>query len=91
MAKGYMVFIEGTQCPKVIHPTFEAAMWQLRQLAEKHPGKEVLMFQLQKRAVNKDGVHTPLQCHIPSDFKHPERLTLSRLVYKKELNPTKVA
>jgi hypothetical protein len=91
MAKGYMIFVEGGECPQVVHAEFDAALWQMRSLAEKFPGKQVLLFQLHKRCVNKEGVNTALPCHIPADFKHPERLKLDRLVYKKDLKQEKAA
>jgi hypothetical protein len=91
MAKGYMIFVDGAGTPQVIHPTIEAAIWQMKQLAEKNPGKEVFLFQLVKRCANIDGAHTPLPCHIPPDFKNPELLKLDRLVYKKSLTKEKAA
>lgn len=91
MAKGYMIFVEGGETPKVVHPTYDSAFWQMKQLAEKFPGKEVMLFGLQKRTVNKDGIHTPLPCHIPDDFKNPERSKFDRLVFKNNLKTTKAA
>jgi hypothetical protein len=91
MAKGYMIFVDGGGTPQVIHTTFDAAMWQMKHLAEKNPGKEVFLFGLHKRCVNNNGVNAPLPCHIPADFKNPERLKLDRLVYKKDLEQEKVA
>ena len=89
--KGYMIFVDGAGTPQIIHPTIEAAIWQMKQLAEKNPGKEVFLFQLLKRCANIDGAHKPLPCHIPLDFKNPERLKLDRLVYKKHLKEEKAA
>ncbi|HEX3747645.1 MAG TPA: hypothetical protein VHW09_27105 [Bryobacteraceae bacterium] len=91
MAKGYMIFVEGGGTPDVIHATFDAALWNMKQLAEKSPGKEVFLFALHKRCVNRDGVTTRLPCHIPADFKNPERLRLDMLVHKKDLKPETAA
>ena len=91
MAKGYMIFVDGAGTPQVIHPTIEAAIWQMKQLAEKNPGKEIFLFHLLKRCANINGKHTPLPCHIPADFKNPERLKLDRLVYKKDVAKEKAA
>lgn len=81
MAKGYMCFVYGQGAPKVIHTTFETAMWQMKELARKFPDQEVMLFHLEKRAINKAGKHTPLPCHIPSDFDKSGLLDLKGLVF----------
>jgi hypothetical protein len=91
MAKGFMIFVDGCGTPQVIHTTFDAAMYHMKRLAELNPGKEVFLFGLHKRCVNKDGANTALPCHIPADFKNPERLKLDRLVFKKDLKQEKAA
>jgi hypothetical protein len=63
----------------------------MKQFAEKNQGKEIFLFQLLKRCANVDGAHMPLPCHIPPDFKNPERLKLERLVYKKSVTKEKAA
>lgn len=91
MGKGYMCFVDGQGTPQVVHPTYEQAIWQMKELAKKFPGQEVMVFHLEKRSVNKDGVHTPLPCHTPKDFKNPEQLRMDRLVFGKEKKPTQPA
>lgn len=83
MAKGFMLFVEGGNTPQVVQPTFEAAMWQMRVLAAKNPGKEIFLFALHKRCKRNEGDkhHTPLPCHLPKEIKN-NRANLSELVYK---------
>jgi hypothetical protein len=93
MAKGYMIFLEGGEMPKVVHPNIAAAMFVAKRVAKKFPEREVLLFHIEKRGVHKAGEekYTALPCHIPDNFDKTKLLILQDMVHKNELEKYKNA
>ena len=55
MAKGYMIFVEGTNPPQKVHKGIAGAFREMHRLASLNPGKEVMLLQLHKRVMSDSG------------------------------------
>lgn len=85
MAKGYMIFIEDGDLPKIVHRTHRSALRELHRLANSNPGKKAYLMQLHDRIVS-DGVQgVTIGTHLPIDERiniHESELVRGDTLYK---------
>lgn len=77
--KGFMVFVEGCNTPKVVHKDHKSALYQAYRLAETNPGKEVMLLNIAKRLRYTEGAEKAesIGSHLPSrDTKHCDKADL---------------
>lgn len=67
--KGFMIFVEGSNAPTVVHSPFTVAKTEAHRLANKFPDKEILVLQIAKRFMLVDGAVKSLGSHLPVDYK----------------------
>lgn len=87
MSRGWMIFVEGQNAPQKVHRTQASAWHEMHRLATQFPGKEVMLFILNKRIKLEPGEEQAISCgsHLPENDKI--LVDKSELVRKKDLTP----
>lgn len=75
MPKGFMVFVEDSAPPTMVHRDIGSAYREMYRLAALHPEKEVMLFQIHKRVVSDgaEGKAKSLGSHMPVGEKMVRR------------------
>ena len=81
--KGYMIFVEGMNAPKVVHEEYKSARGHAHFLAKRNPGKTVTLLQISKRMrYDENGNYEKMATHTPSNTPQGGKLHIDSLVMK---------
>lgn len=100
MAKGFMIFLEGGEPPKKVHPNVQGAYKEIYRLSKLYPDKTVTLYHVVKRVKNETSIGSHLPhgstgaVNVDQLVTHDKVPAGSRIVSKKQstrLNPQRRA